>query len=496
MVREIVHVQVGQCGNQIGCAFWKEVQLEHRLDPNGKFMRTQPNGKRWPREPGVKKNRELGYFHNIPDQLRHVEVYYRCTSENSMQKDAKFVPRSVLVDLEPGTMDAVKNDAILGNLFRDDNMTFGQNGAGNNWAKGHYTEGAELVEEVMDRIRSELEACEAPQGFQLFHSLGGGTGSGMGTLLLVKIRDSYPDRITSTYSIYPSPKVSDTVVEPYNAILSSKQLLENADEVFIVDNEALYNINTTTLKLKNPQYEHLNRLVALATCGITASLRFPGKLNGDLRKLGVNLVPFPRLHFFLISYAPIVSQQNRKHTKLAVHDLCSACYSPSNYFVVVKPKDGVFLAASFIFRGNINTKEVDSQMQKLQLKNTDSFVEWIPNNLKSSIVSTPPVVLEDPTVDDPSMYVFLEKQRSATFVANTTALKGIFQRLSTQFMTMYRRRAFLHWYKGEGMDELEFEEADRSVRDLITEYQDKEDAVYEPEADYDSDEASYSEEII
>merc|ERR1711973_508656 len=70
---------------------------------------------------------------------------------------------------------------------------------------------------------------------------------------------------------------------------------------------------------------------------------------------------------------------------------------------------------------------------------------------------------------------------SATFVANTTALKGIFQRLATQFGAMYRRKAFLHWYKGEGMDEMEFQEADKNVRDLITEYQDKEDAVYEEE---------------
>ena len=51
------------------------------------------------------------------------------------------------------------------------------------------------------------------QGFQLTHSLGGGTGSGMGTLLISKIREEYPDRIMNTFSVVPSPKVSDTVVE-------------------------------------------------------------------------------------------------------------------------------------------------------------------------------------------------------------------------------------------------------------------------------------------
>ena len=83
----------------------------------------------------------------------------------------------------------------------------GQSGAGNNWAKGHYTEGAELVDSVLDVVRKEAECCDCLQGFQLTHSLGGGTGSGMGTLLISKIREEYPDRIMLTFSIVPSPKV-------------------------------------------------------------------------------------------------------------------------------------------------------------------------------------------------------------------------------------------------------------------------------------------------
>lgn len=83
----------------------------------------------------------------------------------------------------------------------------GQSGAGNNWAKGHYTEGAELVDSVLDVVRKEAESCDCLQGFQLTHSLGGGTGSGMGTLLISKIREEYPDRMMLTFSIVPSPKV-------------------------------------------------------------------------------------------------------------------------------------------------------------------------------------------------------------------------------------------------------------------------------------------------
>lgn len=121
----------------------------------------------------------------------------------------KYVPRCILVDLEPGTMDAVRAGPY-GQLFRPDNFVFGQTGAGNNWAKGHYTEGAEIVDSVLDVVRKEAEACDCLQGFQLIHSLGGGCGSGLGTLLIAKIREEYPDRIMLTYSVVPSPKVSDT----------------------------------------------------------------------------------------------------------------------------------------------------------------------------------------------------------------------------------------------------------------------------------------------
>ena len=83
-----------------------------------------------------------------------------------------------------------------------------------------YTEGAELVDQVLDVVRREAEGCDCLQGFQITHSLGGGTGAGMGTLLISKIREEYPDRMMATFSVVPSPKVSDTVVEPYNATLS------------------------------------------------------------------------------------------------------------------------------------------------------------------------------------------------------------------------------------------------------------------------------------
>lgn len=217
-------------------------------------------------------------------------------------------------------MDSVRAGPY-GQIFRPDNFVFGQTGAGNNWAKGHYTEGAELIDSVLDVVRKEAESCDCLQGFQIAHSLGGGTGSGMGTLLISKIREEYPDRMMMTFSVIPSPKVSDTVVEPYNTTLSVHQLVENADEVMCIDNEALYDICFRTLKLTTPTFGDLNHLVSAVMSGVTCCLRFPGQLNSDLRKLAVNLIPFPRLHFFLVGFAPLTSRGSQQYRALSGHFL-------------------------------------------------------------------------------------------------------------------------------------------------------------------------------
>jgi tubulin beta len=109
-MREIVHLQAGQCGNQIGAKFWEIISDEHGVDPTGTYH----------------GDSEL--------QLERIDVYYNEAS------GGKYVPRAVLVDLEPGTMDSVRSGPY-GQIFRPDNFVFGQSGAGNNWAKGHYTEG-------------------------------------------------------------------------------------------------------------------------------------------------------------------------------------------------------------------------------------------------------------------------------------------------------------------------------------------------------------------
>ena len=100
-------------------------------------------------------------------------------------------------------------------------------------------------------------------GFQVCHLLGGGIGSGIGTLLISKIREEFPDRMMLTFQVFASPKVFETVVEPYNATLTVHQLVENIDECMVLDNESLYDICFRTLKLTSPSCKYCYYLVFL-----------------------------------------------------------------------------------------------------------------------------------------------------------------------------------------------------------------------------------------
>uniref|UniRef100_A0A2K6QDJ9 Tubulin beta chain n=1 Tax=Rhinopithecus roxellana TaxID=61622 RepID=A0A2K6QDJ9_RHIRO len=329
----------------------------------------------------------------------------------------------------------------------------GQCGAANNWAKGHYTEGGELMESVMEVVRREAESCDCLQG------------SGMGTLLLCKIREEYPDRIINTFSVLPSPKVSNTVVEPYNATLLVNQLIGNADETFCIDNEALFNICSKTLKLPTPTYDDLNHLVSATMSGVTTCLRFPGQLNADLRKLATNMVPSPRLHFFLSSFVPLTSRPSQPYRALTMAELTQQMFDARNMMAACDPHHGHYLRAAAIFRGRITMREVDEQMFCLRNKKSRDFIDWLPHNVKTTVCDIPPRGLD----------------RSATFIGNNTAIQELFKRVSEQFTALFRRKAFLHWYTGEGMEEIEFTQAEINIKDLVSEYQQHQDAKAEAE---------------
>merc|ERR1712079_201502 len=180
-MRECISVHVGQAGCQIGNACWELYCLEHGIQPDG----TMPSDK----TAGGGDDSFNTFF--------------------SETGSGKHVPRAVFVDLEPTVIDEVRLGTYKA-LFHPEQLITGK----------------EVVDLVLDRVRKLSESCTGLQGFLIFHSFGGGTGSGFTSLLMERLSVDYGKRSKLEFSIYPAPQVATAVVEPYNSILTTHTTLE------------------------------------------------------------------------------------------------------------------------------------------------------------------------------------------------------------------------------------------------------------------------------
>merc|ERR1739838_378157 len=210
------------------------------------------------------------------------------------------IPRNLFIDLEASCVQQIKK-SVMGKQFNPDFSICGKEDAANNFARGHYTVGKEKMDTINEKVKTIVEACDNLQGFLMCHAVGGGTGSGLGMLILERLAVDYRKKSKIGFEIYPSPNISTCIVEPYNGLLSTHWLLDHTDVSLILDNEALYEICQKKLDIKKPSYMNLNKVVAKVTSSMTAALRFDGELNVDMNEFQTNLVPFPRLHFMTTS---------------------------------------------------------------------------------------------------------------------------------------------------------------------------------------------------
>lgn len=449
VMTQSVVVQVGQCGNQVGCRFWDLALREH----------AHVNKK------GLYDEALSSFFRNV-DSRNH----------NQSGRIQNLKARAVLVDMEEGVVNQILQGPLR-DVFDSAQLLTDVSGSGNNWAVGHMTYGSAYRDQIVDKLRRAAEHCDCLQCFFLIHSMGGGTGSGLGTRVLGLLEEEFPDVCRIVTSIYPSAE-DDVITSPYNSILAMKELTEHADCVLPIDNQSLVDIvNKIKLMSHNGMpgaaiksdsaiissrgsvagsekaFDAMNNIVANLLLNITSSARFEGSLNMDLNEIAMNLVPFPRLHYLVPSLTPLYTLADVSVPTRRLDQMFSDAFSKDHQLIQADPRHSLYLACALMVRGNVQVSDVRRNIERL--KPSLPFVSWNQEGWKTGLCSVPPV----------------GHTHSLLALANNTCVKPTFIELRDRFTKLYRKKAHLHHYLHvERMDQSLFSEATASLNSLIEEY--------------------------
>lgn len=416
--------------------FWKQLCAEHGIRPDGILEDFATDG----------TDRKDVFFYQADDE--------------------HYIPRAVLLDLEPRVIDAITSSPYA-NLYNPENMYTSKHGggAGNNWASG-YSQAERLHEETFDIIDREADGSDSLEGFVMCHSIAGGTGSGMGSYLLEKLNDRFPKKLIQTYSVFPQQEdISDVVVQPYNSILTLKRLTQNADCVVVLDNTALNRIAADRLHIQNPTFSQVNQLVSTIMATSTTTLRYPGYMNNDLIGLIASLIPTPRLHFLMTGYTPLTTDQKVANIrKTTVLDVMRRLLQPKNVMVSTlrdRKNNHCYISILNIIQGEVDPTQVHKSLQRIRERKLAEFIPWGPASIQVALSRKSP-------------YVQTAHRVSGLMLANHTSISTVFEKNCRLFDKLRKREAFLENYKKEEIFKDNFDELDASrevVQQLIEEYQ-------------------------
>ncbi|VDN98937.1 unnamed protein product [Rodentolepis nana] len=289
-MRQICTLFTGQAGVQMASAVWELLCLEHGVSRRG-FIDYEPT---------LQEHSELGsVFEEVPDQER-------------------YVPRTVIADLEPSVLDEVRQ-GIYRELFDPDCLHSYMEDASGNFARGYYTLGGKMVGSLTNSIRKLTEKCDNFDGIMTFSALGGGTGSGLLSLFHERASIEFAGERMVQFSIVPSHKMAVGPIEIYNCVHYLNHSADFCDLNILLDNAALFDICTKELQVIRPTYTTINRVIAPIVAGMTATMRFRCNLNGSFAEYLTNLVPFPSIHYPLVTFVPFCTNMAAERSRYVLN---------------------------------------------------------------------------------------------------------------------------------------------------------------------------------
>ncbi|ESP03419.1 hypothetical protein LOTGIDRAFT_224456 [Lottia gigantea] len=463
MMTQSIVVQVGQCGNQIGCQFW-DLALKEHASVN---------------KQGIYDEALCSFFRNVDSRY---DDPVNISLSNGKGRIRALKARAVLVDMEEGVVSEIMKGPLR-DVFDCKQLITDVSGCGNNWAVGNKMYGGQYGEMISETIRRAAEHCDCLQCFFILHSMGGGTGSGVGTFVLNLLADEYPDVYRFVTAVYPSGE-DDVVTSPYNSVLAMRELTEHADCVLPVENQALVDIvnkisqaipsgktgkrvystsniktdstltaiDNTTCRDEKP-FDAMNNIVANLLLNMTSSARFEGSLNVDLNEITMNLVPYPRLHYLVTSQSPLYVFKDVHLPPRRLDQMFTDAFSKDHQLIKADPKHSLYLACSLMVRGNVEMSDIRRNIDRL--KPNLKFIRWNEDGWKTGLCNIPPV----------------GQPYSLLTMSNNTCIRDSFTSLKDRFVKLYKRKAHIHHYTSvDGMEMGDFSSSLESLNSLITDY--------------------------
>lgn len=467
---ETITLQAGQCGNQVGLEYWNQLASEHGILPDGSptpypHLGDQPefNGS----NSSTKNQRE-----------DRPELFF------TISDTGKYTPRSILVDLEPSVINKATNTLPMFNP-RNIHLSKMGNGAANNWQRG-YSYGLQYEEELMELIDRECDKCENLSNFQLIHSVAGGTGSGMGSLLLELLSDRYgTKKLINTSSIFPSnEKTSDVVVQPYNTVLTLKRLIEYSDSSLVFDNDCLNTIENSlfgvsqllsesVLNNNNNAFEGTNKLISYVMASMSNPIRFPSYMYSSHESILSSLVPTPELKFLTASIAPFadLSAFNKVATKynftnMNEYDLILELLDDKYKMNRIGTENKYISMMTYLIGQNFN--QTDIRKGVLRAQKRVEFVPWTSSSINVVNGKKSPFLLQKQQNN--------HRNLNGLLISNNTSIIQVFSRILKQYDLLAKREAYINYYT-ESKDADErirvldmFNDCKESVLSVIEEY--------------------------
>lgn len=416
---EILFLQIGQCGNQIGWKFWEKALEEH-----------------------------VKHHKSSPYDLSY-QSFFEIGEKGSFATLDRVRARAVLIDTELNVTKKLQNSKI-GKVFQGCSISFDSTSSANSWAIGYHERGPELGEEVFEKIRKLAERTDHLESFFTLNSLGGGTGSGFGSYILERLAAEYPKTWKMSTVVAPSDEDDCGVLtSPYNTLMSTSHLCQFADCVFPIDNASLQGFVHGADKDSDKAFDQMNTVVANFLLDLTAGSRFSGKMNVDLREIETNMVPFRNHKWLSSGISPVVPDNQPRNFAGFFAEAMSAKAT----LCAVDPHAGAYLANAMLVRGDVTLSQVRQTIDKMTLRM--QYPLWNKDGWKIGLCGNAP----------------LYAKQSVLFLANTTAVSGFFDKIQTRFHKLFKARAYLQHYTDHGAEIADMQEASDIVGFLTDEYE-------------------------